>query len=95
MVVISPFILVVPPASVVRLLALTVLLKLVSPLLLAVMFPTGVVLPMAWLKVMSPVPVLRLRFSVLAVVPLMVLLKVMLLLVVVRLVLLVKVTISL
>ena len=88
-VVISPFILVVPPASVVRVVALTVLPKLVVPVLLAVMLPTGFVLPIGWLNVMLPVPLLRVRFSMPRV-PLMVVLKVKLLLLLVRMTLLVK-----
>ena len=59
-----------PPESVVKLWALIVLAKLVVPLLLAVIAPNGVVLlPIApVVNIILPVPAVKVRFGLLAVV---------------------------
>ena len=61
MVVTFPLIWVVPSASVVKLLALTVVPKLVLLLLLAVISPIGLTSPIAPVILISPVPAVKVR----------------------------------
>ena len=61
---ILPLILVVPTESVVKLAALTVLLNRVVSLLLTLKFPNAVVSPTELLKLIFPVPLLRVKLLV-------------------------------